>query len=329
MPLVSIIIPCYNERNTIRLLLEAIYQQSYSRPDMEVIIADGLSEDGTRTEVAKFRELHPDLQIRLVDNPRRNIPAALNKGLDVATGLYVIRLDAHSMPAPDYVEQCVADLECDKGDNVGGVWEIRPGGNGWIARSIAVAASHPLGVGDASYRYTSKARLVDTVTFGAYRREIFEQVGRFNENLLTNEDYEFNVRIRQQGGRIWLDPAIRSTYFARPNLGALARQYWRYGYWKMRMLRKYPATIRWRQFLPPLFMASLLILAISAVFLKVARYVLGFEVFIYASVIFIGSMVLAWKNKNFSQMVGIPLAVATMHICWGTGFLWSMITSRK
>jgi succinoglycan biosynthesis protein ExoA len=329
MPLVSIIIPCYNEQNTIRLLLEAIYQQSYPRPDMEVIIADGLSEDGTRGEIANFRELHPDLEIRLVDNPRRIIPAALNKGLDVATGQYIVRLDAHSVPARDYIERCVADLECRKGENVGGVWDIRPGGNGWIARSIAVAASHPLGVGDASYRYTMKAGPADTVPFGAFRREIFEQVGRFNENLLTNEDYEFNVRIRQSGGKIWLNPAIRSTYFARPDLGSLARQYWRYGYWKLRMLRSYPATVRWRQFLPPLFIVTLFGLSILAIFSKIMSIILGLVIICYVMVILFGSIFMAWKNKSVSQLVGIPLAVATMHICWGSGFLWSMITSRK
>ena len=127
-----------------------------------------------------------------------------------------------------------------------------------MAQSIAAAASHPLGVGDALYRHASKASQVDTVPFGAFKRELLALVGFFDESLLTNEDYEFNTRIRKSGGTIWLDPAIRSVYFARPTLAALARQYSRYGFWKWRMLRRYPETLRWRQGLPPLFVLSLL-----------------------------------------------------------------------
>ncbi len=147
-----------------------------------------------------------------------------------------------------------------RGDNVGGVWEIQPGATTWIARSIAVAAAHPLGVGDAMYRLAATASEVDTVPFGSFRRTLIEQIGGYNESLLTNEDYEFNTRIRQANGRVWLDPSIRSVYFARSTFKELVRQYWRYGYWKWRMLRHFPDTVRWRQALPPLFVLSLVCL---------------------------------------------------------------------
>src|SRR5271157_259061 len=136
MLIVSIIIPCYNEEATIRLLLEAIYQQTFPRKNLEVIIADGLSTDRTRVEIAAFQEENPDLIIRVVDNPKKIIPAALNRGLAAANGQYIVRLDAHSMPESNYVQLCIADLEAGLGENVGGVWEIQPGSNGWIARSI-------------------------------------------------------------------------------------------------------------------------------------------------------------------------------------------------
>ncbi|HMD89723.1 MAG TPA: glycosyltransferase family 2 protein, partial [Anaerolineaceae bacterium] len=194
-------------------------------------------------------------------------------------------------------------------------------------RSIAKAASHPLGVGDALYRYTTQPSIVETVPFGAFRRDTFLRLGNFDESLLTNEDYEFNARLRLQGGKIWLDPKIRSVYFSRPNLAALAHQYWRYGYWKWRMLRRYPATLRWRQALPPLFTANLIILGLLSPWFRLARIGLGIEIGLYLFVLLISSFQVAVQQKDIGLWFGIPLAVATMHIFWGAGFLWSLVTS--
>jgi len=325
MSLVSIIVPCYNEEATIRLLLKSIYTQSYPHHEIEVILADGMSTDRTRSEVAAFRKEFPDLLVKVVDNPKRIIPAALNFALEAAQGEFIIRLDGHSMPYPEYVERCIADLKGGKGDNVGGVWEIHPAGKSWIARSIAAAAAHPLGVGDAFYRFTDRAEAVDTVPFGAFRRSLFEEVGHFNENLLTNEDYEFNTRIRKRGGVVWLDPAIRSVYFARSDLGALAKQYWRYGYWKLRMLRRYSGTLRWRQALPPLFVSGCLALALLSSLLVIARWMLVIILILYFTLLVLGSLPDAYRQKDPRLLIGIPLAIATMHFSWGAGFLWSLI----
>jgi glycosyltransferase involved in cell wall biosynthesis len=337
--LVSIIVPCYNEQATIRLLLDAIYQQTAFTPkagadaekdcELEVVIADGLSTDRTREEVAAFQREHPGLEIRLVDNPRRIIPAGLNCALREARGRYIIRLDGHSVPAPDYIERCIEDLEAGRGDNVGGVWEIRPRGNGWMQRAIAIAAAHPFGVGDARYRYTTQAGYVDTVPFGAFRRDVFDRFGCFDESLLTNEDYELNARLRKGGGKIWLDPRIHSAYFARPDLLALAKQYWRYGYWKWRMLRRYPRTLRWRQGLPPLFVASLAVLLALAPFWRPAELLLGGEVLLYGLVLVAGAVPAALQRRDPAAILAIPLAITTMHVCWGAGLLWSMVTSFR
>ena len=333
MPLVSIIVPCYNEQATIRLLLEAISKQTFCKPDgnhgsVEVVIADGLSTDHTRDEVSSFQRDYPSLPVRVVDNPRRIIPAALNCAIEASRGQYIIRLDAHSIPSADYVERCVQALEAQKGENVGGVWDIRPQGNGLISRAIAVAAAHPFGVGDARYRYTTGAGYVDTVPFGAFQRATFERFGLFDETLLTNEDYEFNARLRQGGGRIWLDPHIRSTYFARPDLQGLAAQYWRYGYWKWQMLRRYPRTLRWRQALPPVFVLSLVILLLLSPWWVVARWLLGIEIVVYCLVLMIGSLPVARQKKDLGLIFAVPLAIFTMHLAWGAGFLWSMVSSR-
>jgi succinoglycan biosynthesis protein ExoA len=325
MPSVSIIVPCYNEQFTIPKLLEAIYAQTYPRADLEVVIADGMSTDRTRQEIAAFADSHPDLHIAMVDNPKRHIPAALNAALREAHGEMIIRLDAHSWPYPDYIERSVADLETGLGENVGGVWEIRAGAETWVAKSIAVAASSPLGVGDALYRHTEKSGYVDTVPFGAFRRELLALVGFYDETLLTNEDYEFNTRVRERGGKIWLNPAIRSIYFARSTFVGLAKQYWRYGYWKFRMLRRYTKTLRWRQGLPPLFVLSLFGLGLLGVFWSGFWVLLAAEVLLYALVLAAAGVRSAWKRREGFLVIGLPLAISVMHLAWGAGFLWSMI----
>ncbi len=327
MPSVSIIIPCYNEQDTICKLLEAILNQTYPRPDFEVIIADGMSVDKTRLRIAEFAASHPDLHIAVVDNPRRAIPMALNCALAEAKGEIIVRLDGHSMPYPDYIERCVADLEAGLGENVGGVWEIQPGRRTWMGKSIALAAAHPLGVGDAMYRRADKAAAVDTVPFGSFKRELLRQIGPFDETLLTNEDYEFNTRIRKSGGRIWLNPSIRSVYFARPTLASLAKQYARYGFWKWRMLRRYPETIRWRQGLPPLFVLSLIIGILLAFFSPFIRSLLLIEILVYLLGILFAGIFAAITRKKGYLLVGLPLAIMTMHITWGAGFLWSIISN--
>jgi glycosyltransferase involved in cell wall biosynthesis len=325
-PRVSIIVPCYNEQATIHLLLEAVYRQSYPRPAMEVLISDGLSSDETRARIAGFGNSHPDLVLRVIDNPARNIPAALNRAIAAARGEILLRLDAHSAPEPDYVARSVAALQAGKGDNVGGVWRIRPGAKTWAARAIAEAAAHPLGVGDALYRYATAAAEVDTVPFGAYRRTLVERIGAYDETLLTNEDYEFNLRVRRSGGRVWLDPAIRSVYYARAGFRDLARQYWRYGYWKARMLRRYPNAIRWRQALPPAFVFSLAVLGLTGLWSPAAAFLFVIELEVYALVLIIAGAFSALKRRDWAMLPGVPLAIATMHLAWGSAFLWSTVS---
>ncbi|MEW6651752.1 MAG: glycosyltransferase family 2 protein [Chloroflexota bacterium] len=326
---VSIIIPCYNEEKTIALLLEAVYQQTYPRNLLEVVIADGGSNDATRERISEFQRRHPDLLIQVLDNPKRIIPSALNLAIRASRGDIIVRLDAHSVPANVYVARCVDLLQDGAGDNVGGVWEIQPGSDGWIPRSIAAAAANRLGVGDARYRYSRRAGEVDTVPFGAFFRSTFERLGGFDETLLTNEDYEFNTRIRQSGGKVYLDPAIRCAYFARSSLVNLARQYWRYGFWKWRMLRRYPQSLRWRQALPPLFVLGMAGLALAGLFLEWARLVFGLVVIAYLLILAVSALPAATNKRDPALLAGIPLAIATMHFSWGAGFLFSMTRSTE
>ena len=329
LPSISIIVPCYNEERNIGFLLEAIYLQTYPLQRMEVVISDAMSTDATRENIQKFINKYPNLKVKVVDNLKRNIPAGINKAAEVARGKYFIRLDAHSIPKKDYVERSIRALINKKGDNVGGVLEIRPSCKNWIAKSIAAATAHPLCVGDALYRFTKKAGYVNTVSFGAFSKVTFERVGRFDETLLSNEDYEFNARIRKNGGKIWLDPAIKCVYFARSDLRKLAYQYWRYGFWKWRMLKRYPDTLRWRQVGPPLLVLGSIGLALLSFYISIAIYLLGIGLIIYFLTMCLASIPVAVQKKELLYIIGIPIAAAVMHFSWGSGFLFSIFTKKE
>jgi len=322
--LVSVFIPCYNEQETIASLLDALRAQTFPATQMEVIIADGMSTDGTREVISQYTSQHPDLKILLVDNPKRMIPAGLNRAIAASSGDILVRVDAHSRPAPDYVERCINVLEATGAANVGGRWIIEPSQQTWIARGIAAAAAHPLGAGGARYRVNGEAGEVETVPFGSYPRAWMERIGGYDESLLTNEDYELNVRLRQAGGKIWFDPRIQSIYYARGNLKALWKQYARYGFWKVRMLVRYPDSLKWRQALPPAFVLLLTTLAVLSIIYPPVRWLLGVQLGIYLFVLLMAG-IMEGHRRSMRMVPGFVLAIIVMHVAWGGAFLISAI----
>jgi glycosyltransferase involved in cell wall biosynthesis len=324
-PRVSIVIPCYNEAHTIGALLDALREQTVPVAEFEVVIADGGSDDGTRQLIKDYKEVHPDLMLKLVDNPDRIIPAALNRAISAAEGEFVVRLDAHSIPYPDYIERCVEILSVSGFANVGGVWQIEPGADTWIARGIAAAAAHPLGAGGARYRKGGLAGPVETVPFGAFKKTWLDRVGTFDESLLTNEDYEYNLRLRKAGGEVYFDPKIRSIYIARATLKELARQYLRYGYWKARMLKRHPSSILLRQLLPPVFVFSIILLTGFAYFNSYARLLLAVELGVYVLTTLSAGALEAIRKSDCRFLFSTPIALVVMHFSWGAGFLWSAV----
>jgi succinoglycan biosynthesis protein ExoA len=324
----SVIVPCFNEEKTICKLLEAIYRQSYPRELLEVIISDAQSEDLTREKISKFSKENPDLEIRIIDNSERTIPAAVNRAVESARGIYIVRLDAHSVPDENYIAYSIQLLKEKKAENVGGVWVIAPGNDSCMALAIARAAGHPIGAGDAKYRISNKAGYVETVPFGAFKKETFLRIGKFNEQMLANEDYEFNTRIRMQDGKIWFDPKIRSIYYARSTLKDLAKQYWRYGYWKFQMLKKYPGSIRWRQVLPPFFVLIIIILSVFSLFLLIPRIILALLIGIYYLALIVSSTLEAARSQKLC-FLNMIFAFNCMHFCWGSGFFFSILKGPK
>jgi len=322
---ISIIVPCFNEERTIQLLLQAILNQNIEPEKMQVVIADAMSTDNTRSKIEEFAFKNSRLSIRIVDNIRRTIPAAINLAANSAQGDYLLRLDAHSVPDSNYIQNSIDLLRSGKAQNVGGIWEICPGNGTCIAKAIARAVAHPLGAGDAGYRINAKSGFVDTVPFGAFKKSDFVSLGGFDEELLSNEDYEFNTRLRQNGGKVWLDSSIRSKYYARKDLAELANQYWRYGFWKNRMLRKYPKSLRWRQALPPFFVLSMIILGILSIFAPFARIILATGVGFYLLALFSSSIIESVKKRDGCYLK-MAFAFATIHFCWGGGFLYSYLS---
>jgi glycosyltransferase involved in cell wall biosynthesis len=327
MKKVSVVIPCYNEVNTLPLLLNALQKQSYPKKQIEILIADGFSDDGTRAKIQQFQKKFPNPKISILDNESRSIPRGLNLAIAKAKGDIILRLDAHCVPIPEYIQHSVADLEQKKGWNVGGVWDIFPRDDSWIAEAIALAASHPLGIGDARYRFAEKAQVVDTVPFGAFERSLIEKIGNFDERLKANEDYEFNARIRKAGGKVWLNPEIRSKYFSRPNIPQVAEQYARYGYWKWRMLRRYPETIKLRQALPPLLFLIIFILPFLSILWPWLLSVWIITVVSYALLLLSFGIMKALEMSKLSLVIGLPMAISTMHLSYGSALIWSVFHS--
>ena len=249
LPFVSVLVPCRNEGRFIGEALTSIIGTDYPSDRLEILVIDGDSDDDTRLAVADYARRHA--HVRLLHNPRRTAPAALNIGLGEARGDIIVRMDAHNSYPAHYIPRLVQWLEQSGADNVGGTWDTRPGSKSAIARAIAAALAHPFGVGNAYFRIgTSAPRWVDTVPFGCYRRNVFARIGGFDEDLVRNQDDELNLRLRRNGGRILLVPDVVSVYYARDSLRKLARMYYQYGYFKPLATRKVGAILTVRQLVP-------------------------------------------------------------------------------
>jgi len=325
---VSVVIPCYNEERFIGKALEQLAGQ-FPPHRYEIIVVDGLSNDRTREVINEFQELHPDLRVSIVDNPARNIPTALNLGVTEARGAIIARMDAHAVPCDGYIKRCVEVLVTTTAGAVGMPCIVRPGADTLMARAIAIAVSHPFGIGDATYRLAEagpEQEPVDTVAFACFRKELWQELGGFNETLLTNEDYEFNYRIRQSGRPVLLDRTGHSQYFARTTLPALARQYWRYGGWKACMIRLQPRSIKVRHSVAPLFVLSLISLGIAGLFWGPARWLLLADLALYVFATIIAASSATSRHGLRALWFLMPPVFATIHLTWGASFLLHMLT---
>lgn len=306
LPLVSILMPVYQEERFVSQSLQAVLSQDYPKELIEILVVDGMSTDETREIVKSFQKQHPHL--KLLDNPRKIVAPGLNQGIHEAKGQIIIRVDGHCVIEKDYVSQCVRLLQERQIDAVGG--PIETISKTFMARAIAIAMSSFFGVGGSAFRTLKNIeKEVDTVAFPAYRKEVFNKVGSFDEELVRNQDDEFNYRLRKAGGKILLSPQIRSAYYSRSNLKSLWSQYFQYGYWKVRVLQKHPKQMQWRQFVPPVFVALSLLPPVIQSYLAV------------------NLIISAWlaSKKGWKYFPLLPIVFAALHFAYGLGFLWGLV----
>lgn len=315
-PFVDIILPIRNEVDHIEACLESVLLQDYPHDRMRILIADGQSTDGTRDIVRRLVEAHPGRDVLLVDNPGRIVPTGFNRALREGRGTVVVRVDGHCVIEPDYVSRCVESLVTNEADNVGGLQRTR--GRGLIGSAIARAMTSPFGVGNARFRYSDTPGPADTVFLGAWRRDVFDCIGGFDEELVRNQDDEFNFRLVQAGGTIWLDPEIRSTYFSRTGFRALWKQYFAYGLYKVRVAQKRGGLASWRHGVPALFVLGLTASAIVSLVSSDPSWV-GVPLLAYAVASAIASVRAARGRWRLLPL--LPPAFFTLHFAYGLGFL--------
>ncbi|TMK43564.1 MAG: glycosyltransferase family 2 protein [Actinobacteria bacterium] len=316
---VTVVMPIRNEVAFIRRSLGALLDQDYPMDLMEIVIADGKSQDGTREVVREYMARHPNL--RLIDNPGRIVPTGLNRAIRQAKGDVIVRVDGHTVVARDYVSQCVALLRRSGADNVGGA--MRPEGQGRFGRAVAAATNSPFGVGDARFHYSEEEEWVDTVYMGAWPRALFDQIGLFDEEMVRDQDDELNYRLLERGGRILLSPKIRSSYTARGTPRSLWRQYFQYGYWKVRVVQKHPRQVRLRQLAPPVFTAALCGSLFVACVAPQAVLAWGAVPLTYAVACITASITTA-RRAGWSILLLLPPTFAILHVSYGLGFLFGL-----
>ena len=318
LPLVTILLPVRNEAAFIARCLGAVLAQDYPADRLEVLVADGESEDGTPDLI---RALPGDERVRIVPNPARIQAAGLNLLIREAQGDILVRVDGHTLIAPDYVRACVNALRETGAWNVGG--PMRPEGTTPMGRAIAAAGMSPFAVPSA-FHVSAAAAFTDTVYLGAWPRWVFDRVGGYNEHVGVNEDYELNVRIRKAGGTVYLTPAIQSVYYGRQTLGALGRQYRRYGQSKVKTLSAHPNSVRPRHLVAPALVAALATGFPLAVFLRPIRFLTALLVLAYSAATLLASLDAASKS-GWALLPRLPAVFATMHLSWGAGFWMGLV----
>lgn len=333
-PLVSVIIPCFNEERYVEGVIHNLFAQSYPREKLEVFFVDGRSRDKTRDKIQSYLDKHAFFH--LLDNPEQYVPQAMNRGIQAAAGEVIIRLDAHAFYPAEYIEKLVFWLRKLDADNVGGVWKTAVKGNRPIARAIAKVLSHPIGVGNAQFRIGSREiREADTVPFGCFRRDVFERFGDYDERLRRNQDIELNKRIKRGGGKIFLIPEVECTYFARETLPALWKNNFANGEWVIRTAA-YTGTLSalsLRHFVPFFFVLYWIGLALTgllAVYLPPALIIIAlFPALLYLSLIGLVCGKIALQEKNLRLFPPLVAAFFTLHFSYGLGSLKGLISMLR
>lgn len=322
--MLSVICPIYNEEKYIGGCIESILAQDYPKDDLEVIFADGMSTDRTREIVADYAARYP--WIRLIDNPDRIVPPALNRAIEASRGDIIMRLDAHASYPTNYFSALVDGIEKYGADNIGAVCKTDVLNKTPKSLAIRVVLAHPLGVGNSAFRTgISEAKEVDTVPFGCWKRSVFERFGRFDERLVRNQDIEFNKRIHRGGGKIVIVPDTYSTYYARETFGKLAKNNYGNGKWNILTVwyTRQMNSLSLRHFVPLAFVLSLILPIIGFIFWHPMIWIAVFSLLGYTAVISIISLDIAKKQKL--SIINLFKTFFVLHLSYGWGSLMGII----
>lgn len=312
--------PVYNEEKYINDCIDSLLMQTYSKEKMEWLIIDGNSNDNTKQKLYEYKKIYPEL-IFIYDNPNRTAPFAMNIGISHARGKYIIRLDAHAKYEADYISKCVYYLNnISDADNVGGIADTR--GRGTVGESIALMLSSKFGVGNSKFRTNGKSGYVDTVPFGAFRKEVFEKIGGYDERLTRNQDNELNYRIRKNGGKIFLANDIHFTYFCRDSINGIAKMAVQNGMWNVITMKLCPGSMSIRHFVPLCFLLSIVGLPIVSFFVPIFWWLFKGEMVIY---IFFDLVATIKCTKNLKKMVLIFALFPIFHLSYGAGSIIGLV----
>jgi succinoglycan biosynthesis protein ExoA len=322
---ISIVVPCRNENGHIRRFLDSLLAQDLDGIRWEAIIADGMSNDGTREIIDEYCRRDP--RLRTVDNPERIASTGLNRAILAARGEIIIRMDAHTWYARDYCARCVEVLERTGADNAGG--PARTVARGTLARAIAAAFHSPFSTGGARFHDENYEGWVDTVPYGCWRRDTLLQLGLFDEKLVRSQDDELNLRLIRRGGRIWQSPAIVSWYSPRSTLTSLFRQYFQYGFWKVAVIRKHRIPASWRHLVPAAFVLANIVPGSATLMAAIAgaanwRDLAGLAwaaVLAPYGVFTVAASIAAARRSGFALLPCLPAVFATYHVSYGLGSL--------
>lgn len=318
-PFVSLIIPCRNEEKFIAKCLNSLICQDFPKDKLEILVVDGISEDRTREIISKFK-------IQLIDNPKKYISSGLNIGIRNAKGEIIIRMDSHASYQKDYVSKCVTYLRKYKADNVGGVIKTIPAENTLTAKTIAICLSHSFGAGGSYFRTgANKPKWVDTVFGGCYKKELFEKIGFYNENMERSEDIEFNLRLKRAGGKILFAPDIICYYYPKSKLRDFFCHNINDGIWAILPLKYTKTVFAFRHYMPFLFISSLMVMLVLGIFLPFSFIIFIFIISFYLLISFYFSVRIAIKEKDIRFLYLMPISFATRHFAYGLGSIWGLI----
>lgn len=320
----SIIIPCKNEKNYIENCVTSIINQTYDLNLIEILIVDGYSNDGTREIIKNLVKKHANL--KLLDNPHFKTPQALNIGIKNSSNEIIVILGAHTEIDKDFVE-LNNKFQIEKSVKVTGGTQTNVG-KSFKQKLIGLVMEMPFGMASAKYRWSSKEQFVDTVVYAAYRRELFDELGFFEENFTISEDAEFNWRIRQAGYKIFFSPKIKSNYYPRESILRFLKQIFRYGILRVNVIKKHINSIKIYHLVPPIFTFVILILTFTSFFNIISFNILLSILIVY---FFINIFLVFPKIRyqGFLYYLYTPVLIFLMHISWGLGFLLGLLLPKS